>query len=140
MPGHYAKILTDGLPLLGATPEGQDPLQMPVLGVDRVEVVPGVTSAFYGPTALSGSVNVVSAGPTSPSQVVVNGTTHEASDVAAFQTYTFSPEWAATLLAGRHYANPADPDGDGWAEVPGTSASSLNRTCIGRGLRRAPGS
>jgi iron complex outermembrane receptor protein len=119
MPGHYAKILTDGLPLLGATPEGQDPLQMPVLGVDRVEVIPGVTSAFYGPTALSGSVNVVSAGPTSPSQVVVNGTTHEASDVAVFQTHTFSPEWAATLLAGRHYANPADPDGDGWAEVPG---------------------
>ena len=119
MPGQYAKILTDGLPLLGATPEGQDPLQMPVLGVDRVEVIPGVTSALYGPTALSGSVNVVSAGPTSPSQVVVNGTTREASDVAAFQTYTFSPEWAATLLAGRHYANPADPDGDGWAEVPG---------------------
>ncbi len=61
MPGQYAKILTDGLPLLGATPEGQDPLQMPVLGVDRVEVIPGVTSALYGPTALSGSVNVVSA-------------------------------------------------------------------------------
>ncbi len=119
MPGQYAKILTDGLPLLGATPEGQDPLQMPVLGVDRVEVIPGVTSALYGPTALSGSVNVVSAPATSPSQVVVNGTTHEASDVAAFQTYTFSPEWAATLLAGRHYQNPGDPDGDGWAEVPG---------------------
>ncbi len=34
---------------------------MPVLGVDRVEVIPGVTSALYGPTALSGSVNVVSA-------------------------------------------------------------------------------
>ncbi len=119
MPSRYTKILTDGLPLLGATPEGQDPLQMPVLGVDRVEVIPGVTSALYGPTALSGSVNVVSAPATSPSQVVVNGTTHEASDVAAFQTYTFSPEWAATLLAGRHYQNPGDPDGDGWAEVPG---------------------
>ena len=38
MPGRYAKILTDGLPLFGATPEGQDPLQMPVLGLDRVEV------------------------------------------------------------------------------------------------------
>ncbi len=49
----------------------------------------------------------------------MNGTTHEASDVAVFQTYTFSPEWAATLLAGRHYQNPTDPDGDGWAEVPG---------------------
>jgi outer membrane receptor protein involved in Fe transport len=84
-----------------------------------VEVIPGVTSALYGPTALSGSVNVVSAPPTSPSQVVVNGTTHEASDVAVFQTHTFSPQWAATLLAGRHNRGVADPDGDGWAEVNG---------------------
>ncbi len=119
MPGRYTKLLIDGLPLMGATPEGQDPLQIPVLGVERVEVIPGVTSALYGPTSLSGSVNVVSAGPTAPSEAVVNGTTHEASDVAVFQTHTFSPEWSATLLAGRHYQNPGDPDGDGWAEVPG---------------------
>lgn len=119
MPGRYAKILTDGLPLLGATPEGQDLLQTSILGVERVEVTPGVTSALYGPTSLSGGINVVSAGPTSPSTVVVNGTTHEASDVAVFQTQTFSPQWSATLLASRDYQNPGDPDGDGWAEVPG---------------------
>jgi len=119
MPSRYTKILSDGLPLLGATPEGQDPLQMPVLGVERVEVTPGVMSAFYGPTALSGSVNVVSAAPTSPSTALVNGTTQEASDAAVFQTHTFSSQWAGTLLAGRHYRNPGDPDGDGWAEVPG---------------------
>ena len=117
--GRYAKILTDGLPLVGATPEGQDLLQMPILGVERVEVTPGVTSALYGPTSLSGGVNVVSAPPTSPSEVVVNGTTREASDVAVWQTATFSPQWSGSLLAGRHYANPADPDGDGWAEVDG---------------------
>jgi outer membrane receptor protein involved in Fe transport len=142
MPSRYTKILTDGLPLLGATPEGQDPLQMPVLGVDRVEVIPGVTSSLYGPTALSGSVNVVSAPASSPSQVVVNGTTHEASDVAAFQTYTFSPAWAATLLAGRHYQNPGDPDGDGWAEVPGYKRVVVQPHAAGRrrtaGAERSP--
>lgn len=119
LPGRYARILMDGLPLLGGTPEGQDPLQISALGVERVEVTPGVMSALDGPTALSGSVNVVSAPPTAPSEAVVNGTTHEASDVAVFQTHTFSPQWAATLLAGRHYQNAGDPDGDGWAEVPG---------------------
>jgi iron complex outermembrane receptor protein len=119
MPGRYAKILMDGLPLLGATPEGQDALQISALGVDHVELTPGVTSSLYGPTALSGSVNIVSALPTASSEAVVNGTTREASDVAVFQTRTFSPAWAATLLAGRHYQNPGDPDGDGWAEVPG---------------------
>ena len=119
MPGRYTKILMDGLPLYGATPEGQDPLQVSALGVQRIEVVPGVTSALYGPTALSGGVNVISAPPTSPSEAVVNGTTRAASDVAIFQTRTFSPQWGATLLAGRHYQSPGDPDGDGWAEVPG---------------------
>lgn len=119
MPARYTKVLMDGLPLLGATPEGQIPLQASALDLQRVEVIPGVTSALYGPTSLGGGVNMISAAPTSPSQVVVNGSSREASDVAVFQTQTFSPEWAATLLAGRHYANPADPDGDGWAEVDG---------------------
>ena len=119
MPGRYAKILSDGLPLFGATPEGLDPFQIPALGLDRVEVIEGVTTALTGPTSLSGIVNVVSAPPTAPSQVVVNGSTREASDIALFQTHVFSPDVGATLEAGRHYGNPADPDGDGWAEVPG---------------------
>jgi len=119
MPGRYTKILMDGLPLFGATPEGAEPLQTPALGMERVEVIKGVTSALYGTTALSGVVNMVSAPPTSPSEVIVNGSTQEASDVAIWQTYTFNPSWSGSLLAGRHYANPGDPDGDGWAEVAG---------------------
>ena len=119
MPARYTKILSDGLPLYGATPEGQDPLQIPALDLERVEIIKGVTSALYGANALSGVVNLVSAPPTSPSEVVVNGTTREGSDVALFQTHTFNPQWAATLVAGRHYQNPDDLDRDGWAEVNG---------------------
>ena len=109
----------NGLPLYGATPEGQDVLQISALGVDRIDVTPGVTSAFAGPTALGGIVNVVSGTPASPSQVVVNGTSLGATDVAAFQTHTFSPRLAGTLLLGRHERGAADPDDDGWAEVGG---------------------
>jgi iron complex outermembrane receptor protein len=119
MPGRYTKMLQDGLPLFGATPEGLDPLLTSPLGLDRVEVIEGVTSAFYGPTSLGGSVNVISAPPTAPSQIVVNGSSREASDIALFQTHTFSPDLGATFEAGRHYGNPADLDGDGWTEVPG---------------------
>ena len=61
MPGRYTKVLMDGLPLLGATPEGQDLGQIPVLDVQRVEIVKGVSSAMYGPTAVGGVVNIVSA-------------------------------------------------------------------------------
>jgi iron complex outermembrane receptor protein len=119
MPGRYTKILSDGLPVFGATPEGLEPLQTSALGLDHVEVVKGVTSSLAGPTALGGIVNFVSAPPTGPSEIVVNGTSHEASDIALWQTHTFDPRWSASLLAGRHYANPDDPDGDGWAEISG---------------------
>src|SRR5215831_6946097 len=119
MPGRYAKILMDGLPLFGTTPEGLEPLQTSALDVQRVEVIPGVGSALYGPTAASGIVNVVSVPPTSQSQALVNGTTREASDVALFQTATLSPDMRASLVAGRHFGNPADLDKDGWTEVPG---------------------
>jgi iron complex outermembrane receptor protein len=119
MPGRYTKVLMDGLPLLGATPEGQDLGQIPLLDVQRVEVVKGVSSALYGPTAAGGIVNIVSAAPSSPSQIVVNGSTHEASDVAVWQTHTFTPKWSASLLAGRHVQNPGDADGDGWDDVNG---------------------
>ena len=119
MPGHYTKILSDGLPLFGASTEGLELLQTPALGTERVEVIKGVSSELYGPSAIGGIVNVVSAPPTARSELLVNGSTREASDVALFQTHTFSPRWSASLVAGRHYGNPGDPDADGWAEVPG---------------------
>jgi iron complex outermembrane receptor protein len=118
LPARYAKILMNGLPLAGSTPEGQDPLQLSALGVDHVDVTPGVTSAF-APSALSGIVNVVSATPTAPSQIVLNGTTRGASDIAVFQTHTFSSRLAATMLVDRHERGAADPDTDAWAEVGG---------------------
>jgi iron complex outermembrane receptor protein len=119
MPGHYTKILSDGLPLFGASTEGLELLQMPALGVERVEVIKGVSTELYGPSAIGGVVNLISAPATDPSEVLVNGSTREASDVALFQTRTFSPRWSASLVAGRHYQNPGDPDADGWAEIAG---------------------
>lgn len=119
MPARYTKILVDGLPVFGATPEGLEALQTSALGLDRIEVIKGVSSALYGPSALGGVVNMVSASPASPSEVLVNGSSREGSDVAVFQTRTFSPRWSGTLLASRNYQNSSDPDGDGWAEVAG---------------------
>jgi iron complex outermembrane receptor protein len=119
LPGRYTKILSDGLPLYGATPEGLDPLQIPAIDLQRVEITKGVSSALYGPSALSGIVNLVSASPTSPSEVVVNGTTAQGLDLGLFQTHTFTPRWAATLSAGQHYQNSDDADSDGWAEING---------------------
>jgi hypothetical protein len=117
LPARYTKLLIDGLPLTDATIEGQNPLQISALGLDRIEIIPGVTSAFAGPTSLSGTVNVMSATPNAPSQVVLNGASTLASDAAVFQTHTFSSALGATFLAGRHYRAQSDPDNDGWAEL-----------------------
>src|SRR4029079_13603572 len=119
MPSRYTKILSDGLPLYGATPEGLDPLQIPAIDVQRVELIKGVTSARYGPSALSGVVNLVSAPPTSPSEAIVNGTTRQGLDATIWQTHTFTPRWAATLVAARNSQNSDDLDRYGWAEVTG---------------------
>jgi outer membrane receptor for ferrienterochelin and colicins len=119
LPARYTKILSDGLPLYGSTPEGLDLLQIPTIDLQRIELIKGVTSPLYGPSALSGVVNLVSAPPTSPSAVVVNGTSRLGSDVTFWQTHTFTPQWAASLVAGRNYQNSDDLDADGWAEVSG---------------------
>jgi outer membrane receptor for ferrienterochelin and colicins len=119
MRGRYTKILSDGLPLFGVTTEGLGPLQIPPIDLQRVEVIKGVASALYGPTALGGVVNLVSELPTSQREIVVNQTSRRGSDVVLWQTHTLNPQWGYTLVAGGHYQHLEDGDGDGWADLNG---------------------
>ncbi len=117
--GRYTKILSDGLPLFGITTEGLGTLQIPPIDLQRVEVIKGVASALYGPTALGGVVNLVSERPTSQPEVVLNQTTRGGSDAVLWQTHTFNPQWGYTLLAGGHHQTREDGDADGWADLNG---------------------
>ena len=119
MRGRYTKILSDGLPLFGVTTEGLGPLQIPPIDLQRVEVIKGVASALYGPTALAGVVNLVSEQPTSQREIVVNQTSRGGSDAVLWQTQTLNPQWGYTLVAGGHYQKIEDGDGDGWADTNG---------------------
>ena len=119
MRGRYTKILLDGLPLFGVTTEGLGPLQIPPIDLQRVEVIKGVASALYGPTALGGVVNLVSELPSSPAELVLNQTARGGSDGVLWQTHAFNPAWGYTLVAGGHYQKVDDADGDGWADLNG---------------------
>jgi outer membrane receptor for ferrienterochelin and colicins len=117
--GRYTKILSDGLPLFGITTEGLGTLQIPPIDLQRVEVIKGVASALYGPTALGGVVNLVSERPTSQPELVLNQTTRGGSDAVLWQTRALDPQWGYTLLAGGHRQSREDGDADGWADLNG---------------------
>src|SRR6187397_2661240 len=84
LPGRHSLVLQDGLPLLGAETDGFGLLQTPPLDLARVEVIKGVGSALYGPSALGGVVNLVSRQPDSEPEVLLNGTTLGGADALAF--------------------------------------------------------
>jgi iron complex outermembrane receptor protein len=119
MRGRYTKILSDGLPLFGVTTEGLGPLQIPPIDLQRVEVIKGVASALYGPTALGGVVNLVSERPTSQPEIVLNLTSRGGADGVLWQTRVLDPQWGYTLVAGGHYQREQDGDADGWADLNG---------------------
>jgi outer membrane receptor for ferrienterochelin and colicins len=117
--GRYTELLSDGLPLVGLTTQELGPMQIPPMDLERVEVIKGVVSALYGPTALAGVVNLVSQRPNNQRELVINETSSNATDVAFFRGRQLSPHWGYTLLANADRQATEDPDGDGWADIPG---------------------
>ncbi|MCZ2721283.1 TonB-dependent receptor plug domain-containing protein [Marinomonas sp. 15G1-11] len=53
------KILIDGLPVSATTGSSVDVTQLSTVGVERIEIVKGATSALYGSSAMGGVVNVI---------------------------------------------------------------------------------
>ena len=119
LPGRYTKILSDGLPLFGLTSEGLGPLQIPPADLERVEVIKGVASALYGPTALGGVVNLVSQAPGGRREVLLNQTSRDGSDALFWDSRRVNARWGYTLLASADRQSRKDLDGDGWADLPG---------------------
>ncbi len=117
--GRYTELLSDGLPLVGLTTQELGPLQIPPMDLERVEVIKGVASALYGPTALAGVVNLVAQRPNNQRELVINETSSNATDLAFFGGRQLSPHWGYTLLANADRQAAQDPDGDGWADIPG---------------------
>lgn len=117
--GRYTDILTDGLPLSGASAGSFGLLQIPPVDLRQAEVIKGSATALYGPAAMGGVVNLLSRRYTDSSEAVVNTTARGGADAVAFVTHTLGPRAGATLTAGIHTSRLTDVDGDGWSDIPG---------------------
>lgn len=120
--GRYTQLLADGLPLYGGQTGAIGLLQIPPMDLGQVEVIKGVSSAFYGASALGGVINLVSRRPPADDQdreLLLNRTTREGTDGVAWMTHRFSDRWGATFLGGAHDQRKQDLDADGWADMPG---------------------
>jgi outer membrane receptor for ferrienterochelin and colicins len=119
MPTRHTLVLTDGLPLLGAEPDGFGLLQTPPLDLARVEVVKGAASALYGGGALGGVLNLVSQTAAADSSVLADVSSRGGRDLEGFFTEGGTTGWSGTLTAGAHDQSREDVNGDGWADLPG---------------------
>jgi outer membrane receptor for ferrienterochelin and colicins len=117
--GRYTQLLADGLPLYGSQGDSFSLLQVPPLDLSRVEIVKGAASALYGPTALGGVVNLVTRRPSADhADLLVNLTSQQGVDAAAFLGRGPRSGWGFTLLGGFHSQRTQDLDDDGWSDVP----------------------
>jgi iron complex outermembrane receptor protein len=117
--GRYSQILSDGLPLYGAQSGSVGILQIPPMDLGQVEVIKGVASALYGMSAIGGVVNLVSRRPkVAEHQLLVNRTSHRGTDTALWYAQPVSPQWSYSVLAGAHWQQRSDLNGDRWSDLP----------------------
>jgi iron complex outermembrane receptor protein len=123
----YSAILLDGLPLHGTRGTGLGLLQIPPLDVQQAEVIKGAATALYGPSALSGVLDIVTRRPgDAPERTgLLNLTTRSGGDASAWLSRKFNERWGATFLGGAHVQQLKDVNHDGWADLPGYSRVEL---------------
>jgi outer membrane receptor for ferrienterochelin and colicins len=123
MRGRYTRFLSDGLPLFGEQPGGLGLLQIPPMDLGQVEVIKGVASSLYGAGAMGGVINLISRRPGKEPvrEALVNRSTRGATDAVLWLSALLASEWSGSLLAGGHWQEQTDVDGEGWSDLPGYS-------------------
>jgi outer membrane receptor for ferrienterochelin and colicins len=117
--GRYSQILADGLPLYGGQAGSIGLLQIPPLDLGQVEVLKGVASALYGPSALGGVINFVSRRPDGAHELLLNETSRQETDAALWWSgEPATTGWSYSVLASLNRQTIQDVDGDGWADMP----------------------
>lgn len=121
MRGRYTQILADGLPLYDGQASALGLLQIPPSDLGQVEVIKGAASALYGGQALGGVINLVSRRPgeRAEGELMLNATSRDGQDVAAYGEGPLGGAWEASLLATYNRQSVQDLDDDGWIDMPG---------------------
>ena len=117
--GQYSQVLADGLPLYGGQTGSIGLLQIPPLDLRQVEVLKGVASALYGPSALGGVINFISRRPDGAHEILLNQTNRGGTDAVLWWGGEPATEgWSYSLLASLHRQTAEDVDDDGWTDIP----------------------
>ena len=120
LPGHYTRMLADGVTLYGDRPGGHAPLRIPTLDVGRVEIIKEPASALFGSDAVA-VINLVSRRPASePSrEFLFNQSLQGATDALLWISSPPTGNWSSTFLFSGHHQEETDVDDDGWSDLPG---------------------
>jgi outer membrane receptor for ferrienterochelin and colicins len=124
--GRYTQLVADGLPLYGQA-SSLGLLQIPPTDLGRVEVIKGAASAFYGPSALGGVINLVSRRPaaTPQAELLLNATSRDGQDATAYAAAPLGGGLSGSIAGGAHRQRRQDLDGDGWIDMPGFTRFTL---------------
>jgi len=103
LPGQYSAILVDGTPMYGNLASVYGLNTIPGIMVDRVEVIKGPGSTFYGSEAVAGVINIITRDPSKEPTLNadVMGTSHGES----FINLAGSKKWNNTsMYTGLNYS------------------------------------
>ena len=121
----YSLLLADGLPLFGNGASGLDLMQMPPADLHQIEVVKGPASALYGPSALGGTINLISKRPGNEGDLLVHGTSELGFNSFTWASHKVNDRFGYTMVTGLHSQRIRDQDGDGWADLPGVTRAEV---------------
>ena len=122
--GAYTQILVNGRPLFGPMMSLYGMEQLPVNMIDRIEVVRGGGSSLYGPSAIGGTVNVITRTPVRNQAEVgmqfqhVGGRTADAILSGNGSLVSTDKRTGLFLFLNRRVRGVFDANGDGFSELP----------------------
>ena len=119
--GQYTRLLSDGVPLYFDLPGGLAPVQIPLMDLDRVEVIKGGASALFGANATAGVVNLLSRRPGREGnhEFLFSQSARGATDGMVFFSSPSAGSWSHTFFASANRQSENDVDDDGWSDIAG---------------------
>lgn len=125
--GRYTQLLRDGFPLYGGFSSGLSILQIPPLDLQQFEIIKGSSSTLYGGGAIAGLINMVSKTPDFEPALDIMLTQTQALGSTANVFYSKrTDKLGVSLYGSAHYQKAYDPEGDGFSNLPKTTAISFN--------------
>jgi iron complex outermembrane receptor protein len=120
LPGHYTRLVANGMPLFFDRPGGHALLRVPPMDLGRVEVIKEPASALFGADAV-GVVNLLSRRPDNgPSrELLFNQSSRGATDALLWIASPPKGSWSSTFLFAGNRQKETDVDDDGWSDLPG---------------------